>query len=136
MAQLTPYIHFSGKCQEAMTFYQQVLGGQLDIQKVGDSPMAEDLPAEAKDSVLHAALTNEHLTIMASDMGDDKQSLPGGVSLCLYANSKDEIEPLFDKLADGGQVAHPLEEAFFGTYGDLTDKFGVSWMFQAGGPQG
>jgi len=29
-------------------------------------------------------------------------------------------------------VTHALKEEFFGTYGDLVDKYGFSWMFQYG----
>ena len=46
--------------------------------------------------------------------------------------SKAEIETLFKKLSAGGHVNTPLKEEFFGTYGDLTDKYGFHWMFQFG----
>ena len=44
--------------------------------------------------------------------------------------SKEEIETLFSKLSQGGKVTTPLKHEFFGIYGDLTDKFGINWMFQ------
>jgi uncharacterized glyoxalase superfamily protein PhnB len=43
------------------------------------------------------------------------------------------IEPIFAKLSAGGTVNTPLIEEYFGTFGDLTDKFGIGWFFQAGG---
>ena len=53
------------------------------------------------------------------------------ISLTLTDKKKEDIEPYFSKLSDGGKVMHPIEIVFFGCYGDFTDKFGINWMFQA-----
>jgi len=47
--------------------------------------------------------------------------------------SKAEIEPIFAKLTEGGNINHPLKEEFFGTYGDLIDRFSIALMFQSEG---
>jgi uncharacterized glyoxalase superfamily protein PhnB len=47
-------------------------------------------------------------------------------------SSKSEIRSFFASLSAGGQVTHDLKEEFFGTYGDLNDKYGIGWMFQLG----
>ena len=36
--QLNPYLAFNGNCQEAMHFYQQCLGGELNIQLIAGIP--------------------------------------------------------------------------------------------------
>lgn len=134
MTRLTPYIHFNGNCREAVTFYRDCLGGDLWVQTVGETPMAQGMPAEMHGRVLHAEVTAGDLKVMASDMMDESTAASGGpVTLCINGGSKDELQGYFDKLAAGGTVNHPLKEEFFGTFGDLTDKYGVSWMFQAGG---
>ena len=70
--------------------------------------------------------------LMASDMMGPEGVVKGNaIYLCVIGSSKEEIEPIFAKLSEGGNVGHPLKEEFFGTYGDLTDKFGIDWMFQA-----
>jgi PhnB protein len=112
-----------------MTFYKGALGGELTLQTVGESPMASQMPAEAHKKVLHAILKSGGILLMASDMTG-----PGGVkignemSLTLVGSTKEEIENLFAKLSAGGKVTHALKEEFFGLYGDLTDKYGISWM--------
>lgn len=53
-------------------------------------------------------------------------------SLCLVCSSKEEIETFFKNLAVGAHVTTDLRSEFFGTYGDLQDKFGISWMLQFG----
>ncbi len=131
MAQLNPYLHFSGNCREAMTFYRECFGGELSMQTVGESPMVEHMPPNLHEQILHAMLVRDGLVLMASDMLSDEDVTRGnGVRLCLVCTSKQEIETLFARLAEGGQVEHGLEETFFGTYGDMTDQYGVGWMLQ------
>lgn len=133
MARLNPYLYFAGNCREAMTFYQACLGGELTVQPVGGSQMVAEMPPEMHDQVLHAMLASDDLVLMASDMLGPEEVVRGNaVNLCLVCTSKAEIETLFARLAEGGQVGHPLQEEFFGTFGDLIDKFGVSWMLQFG----
>ncbi len=130
MTQISPYLHFDGNCREAMTFYKECLGGELTLQTVGESPMASQMPADAQEKILHASLKNGGIALMASDMvGPEGVKKGNAVSLTLLCSSKAEIETFFSKLSAEGKVAHPLKEEFFGTYGDLTDKYGINWMF-------
>ena len=57
MTQINSYLTFNGNCREAMTFYQECLGGELFMQTIGESPMAEQMPLPMKESILHATLT-------------------------------------------------------------------------------
>lgn len=130
MTQINPYLHFDGNCREAMTFYKECLGGELKVQTVGESPMAAQMPAAEHKKILQARLKKGEISLMASDMVGPKGIQKGNtVSLALVCSSKAEIETLFSKLGAGGKVSHALKEEFFGTYGDLTDKFGIDWMF-------
>jgi PhnB protein len=132
MTQLNAYLRFYGNCREAMTFYQACLGGELWLQTFGESPMAGEMPPAMKDNVLHSSLTKDSLVLMAADMMEPGEVIKGNTfSLCVVGSSKAEIEPAFAKLSEGGNVGHPLNEEFFGTFGELTDKFGIDWMFQA-----
>ncbi len=131
MARLTPYIRFNGNCREAMTFYRDCLGGELEIQTVGESPMAAGMPAETHDRVLHAVLVADGITIMASDMGGSEHAVQrGAFTLCVNSDDLAQTRTFFDKLSVGANVTNPLKEEYFGTYGDLTDQYGISWMFQ------
>lgn len=131
MARLNPYLHFAGNCQEAMTFYQACLGGELNVQTIGDTPMAEQMPEEARKQVIHSMLTAEGIVIFASDMIHGDSVVRGNsMTMCLNCNSEEEISTLFANLAEGGQVSEPLRTEFWGgTFGSLTDKYGVNWMF-------
>ncbi|UEG49671.1 VOC family protein [Ferruginibacter lapsinanis] len=127
---IAPYLTFNGNCRAAMKFYQQCLGGELSLQTIGKSPMADKLPREMKNSILHAVLSKGAISIMASDMVADKGLIKGNtVSLLLHCNSEKEIRSLYEKLSKGGEKTHPPETSFWGAlFGDLTDKYGVQWL--------
>lgn len=44
MDAINPYIGFNGRCREAMTFYKECFGGELDLQQVDGSPMEKFWP--------------------------------------------------------------------------------------------
>ncbi|HLZ85923.1 MAG TPA: VOC family protein [Puia sp.] len=129
--QLHAYLNFNGRCREAMTFYQQCLGGDLVLQKIAESPMAAQMPSEAGANILHSSLTrNGVLLMMGSDMMGANLKQGNSVVLCLDCSSDEEINTFFKKLSAGGEIKMPLHQSFWGpTYGELTDKFGMLWMF-------
>lgn len=113
-----------------MTFYKDCLGGELSFQTIGESPLADKMPAQMKDRILHSTLTNGAAMIMASDMvGENGLTKGNSVSLILNCSSEDEIRMLYAKLSEGGKQDHPLELSFWGAlFGDFTDKFGHHWL--------
>lgn len=128
--QITPYLNFNGKCREAMTFYHECLGGELMLQKISESPMAAQLPSEAGNNILHSTLKRDDITLMGSDMMGPALMNGNLIGLCMQCNSDEEIANYFNKLAIGGNVKMPLHQTFWGaTYGELTDKYGINWMF-------
>ena len=133
---LRPYVFFYGRCKDALDFYKQTLGGDYVAMLVKDSPMAKELP-DAGDRVMHASFNAPGVSFFASDGRDTKTIDPdeGNVSLALDTN-EDEGERVFNALADGGKVAMPLEDAFWGgKFGTIQDRFGIEWMVTVGGPQ-
>jgi len=125
---LTPYLNFNGNTAEAMKFYQTVLGGELTMQTFGEAKMASS-PKE-KDLILHAALKNDALSIMASDGQPNKKVVFGdNIHMSLSGQDSAKLNETFTKLGKGGKVDMPLAKQFWGdTFGMVTDKFGVHWM--------
>jgi PhnB protein len=130
MTYLNPYLNFNGQCRNALTFYQECLEGQLELQKVAESPMAAKMPSEKGPLILHGALSkNGHTLLMGSDMIGSALHTGNSIMLCLNCSSDQEINSIFDRLSAGGQVKTPLHQSFWGaTYGELKDKFGMDWM--------
>ena len=130
MTQINAYLTFSGNCREAMNFYSGVLNGELAIQTIGESSMADEMPPQMRDCILHAQLTKGPLVLMGSDMVSDQGLIQGNsVTLMLACSSEDEIINSYEKLSAGGKATHPLENTFWGSlFGGLTDKFGNHWL--------
>lgn len=130
MANILAYLTFNGNCRQAMTFYHQCLGGELQFQTIGESPIADKMPPAMKDSILHSTLTNGQLNLLASDMVSEKGLLKGNsVSLMLNCDSEEHLRTLYQKLSEGGEQSHPVENSFWGAlFGDLIDKYGNHWL--------
>jgi len=130
MSQINSYLTFGGNCREAMNFDKDCLGGHLDLQTIGESPLAGKMPQEMKDCILHAALTNDKIVLLGSDMVPESGLLRGNsISLMLDCKSETEIEDYYNKLSSGGKPTFPLEKTFFGAIlGGLSDKYGNPWL--------
>lgn len=128
-SRLTPYLTFNGTCREAMTFYQQCLGGELLVQTFAETPAAAQMSAEAQQNVMHARLTTADLVLMASDSGLGPAAKSDMVSLALDCQSPEEIRRLFSLLSVGGTITMDLQDTFWGaTFGMFADQFGIDWM--------
>lgn len=130
MATICAYLTFNGNCREAMTFYKSCIGGELVFQTIGDSPVGDRLDNKMKDCILHATLVKGVLVLMGSDMVAPPGLIKGNtVSMALVCESESELRTCYQKLSDGGQANHPVEENYWGAlFGDLTDKFGNHWL--------
>jgi len=130
-ARLNPYLSFNGNAREAMTFYQQVLGGELNVSTFGDySP-----DGAGGDGVMHAQLeTPAGFTLMASDIAPGMDEVAPGSNFAVSLSGDDEaLRGYWDGLADGGTVAMPLEKQMWGDeFGMLTDRFGIPWLVNIG----
>ena len=77
MTQINAYLTFNGNCREAMTFYKECLGGELNMQTVEGSPMEDQMPAHAKKQILHASLIKDDLVLLGSDMSRPGKLIKG-----------------------------------------------------------
>jgi len=130
MPTINPYLTFNGNCRDAMNFYKECLGGELELIVVGESPVANHVPPQIKDHILHSSLKTGELEIMATDMQPEKFMQGNTDHLCLIFKQEEEMRSLFDKLSAGGKVKQPVNMMFFGLIGSLTDKFGKHWILE------
>jgi PhnB protein len=130
MAKLNPYVKINdGKCREAMQFYKDALGGELEFMTVKGSPMEKDMPEDKHHLVMHSTLKKGDWMLIGSDMMRDKAVIGDNVGISLHCESEQEIKDTFTKLSKGGEIFMPLEEVFWGgLFGVFTDKYGVEWM--------
>jgi PhnB protein len=128
--QVQPYLFFDGRCQEAIDFYRNALGAEVQMQmQFKDSPTPTAVPPGAGDKVMHASLRiGETQVLMSDGMCGGAPSFKG-FSLSLSPADDATAERLFAALGDGGVTNMPLAKTFFASlFGMVTDRFGVSWI--------
>lgn len=135
MLRCTPFLLFDGNCAEAMTFYQQCMGGELTLTKLGDTPMKDQFPTEKHGRIINAQLNSDSIEISATDwMSDQVTPKPGNtMSIFVIGDELEELKVLFGKLsqeANRNVTFQDLHDMPFGLYGQFTDKFGVPWIFK------
>ena len=133
-SRLNPYINVpDGRAREAMEFYQSVLGGELNVMTFGDMGTEGDLATQ----VMHSQLeTPAGFTLMGADAPTEMVQVTYGdnISVSLSGDDTEELTGYFNGLAEGGTIRMPLEKQVWGdVFGQLVDKFGVSWLVNIAG---
>ena len=131
---IDPYLTFGGDCSEAMHFYAQVLGGVVEHEQTfGDTPGCEGMGPEVADQTMHISVRVGDRLLMGSDSGNMPFNGRQGISLSASYPTVEEGRRVFALLAEGGKVTMPLEETFWvECFGMCEDRFGTSWMVNAG----
>src|SRR5689334_12445818 len=127
---VTPYLNFDGRCEEALNFYKKAVGAEVGmLMRYKESP--EQCPGEQPpmDKIMHAAFRIGDTTVMASDCHAKGKPAFQGISLSINARDDAQANKLFGALSDGGHVAVPISRTFFASsFAVVTDQFGVTWM--------
>ncbi|WP_024794561.1 VOC family protein [Tomitella biformata] len=130
---LNPYLIFRDGAREAMTFYQSVFGGELEISTFESMQASED-PAEAQ-KVMHSMLDiGGGLTLMGADTPNSMEFSPrANAPISLSGDEEPLLRSWWEGLSDGGEITMPLNKAPWGDYfGMCVDKYGVEWMIDIG----
>jgi PhnB protein len=133
---LNPYLNFRSQARDAMTFYQSVFGGNLDVMTFADQG-GMGVPESEAGLVMHSALSvSDTVQLMGSDVPshmDTGGDIANG-SISLSGDDETTLRGWFEKLSEGGKVNVPLEKAPWGdSFGMLTDKYGVDWLVNIAG---
>lgn len=79
---LNPYLNFPGTCEEAMTTYAKVLGGEIvAMLPYGEMPGDHPIPDDMRKKIAHARIMIGNEVLMASDAGPDYFKSMQGVSV-------------------------------------------------------
>ena len=126
MTGLTPYLSFPGTAREALSFYQDVFGGELVLHTLADFGR-DDGPA---DAIAHGMLQGP-VELSAADAGPGEPPLriEGLLFSLLGTTDPETLEAWFAALSDGGSDVDPLQPRPWGDHdGQVTDRFGVRWL--------
>ena len=124
--ELSPYLQFDGSAREAMAYYRDIFGGELEVTTFGEFGL--DGPPE---HIMHSVLrTPTGIVLMGSDTPPGKSYSPtGNVGISLFGADEQEMRGYWDRLADGATIGMELERQMWGdVYGECVDRFGISWL--------
>ncbi|MCM3713703.1 VOC family protein [Alkalihalobacillus oceani] len=129
---LTPYLTMKGNAREAVHFYEKSFDAEiLEFITYGEMPeMPNTFTDDLKNYVAHAKLKVGETELMISD-APSNSPVPVGkqMTICITTNDVDKSKRIFDALQQDGQVNMPFEETEFSpAFGDVTDKFGITFQ--------
>lgn len=132
--QVEPYLSFNGRCDEAIAFYKNALGAEVQmLMRFKDAPECSMITPGTEEKVMHASLRVGKSNVMMSDGRCTGTTKFEGINLSLAVDTDEQAQRAFAALSDGGKVGMPLQKTFFASqFGMVTDRFGVMWMVLVG----
>ena len=129
---LIPFLEMNGSANEAIDFYVNALDAKVVYTlRFGDMPENPEspLPPEKKNLINYAILNIGESELQLTDHFTGSSYQKGTqVTIVVQTNDKDKAIQYFEALKEGGQVNDPLQASFFSpAYGNVTDKFGVTF---------
>ena len=127
MAAPVPYVSFPGNAREALEFYADVFGGELQLNTYAD--MSNN--AGPGDAIAHGVLSGGPVSLFGADAGPDEAAVRvEGILLSLLGTAEpDVLHRWFDRLAQGGSIVDPLAPKPWGASdGQVIDQFGIPWL--------
>ena len=113
--QMNPYLSFDGRCEEAFRFYEQCLGAEVGaIFRYAGTPLADQVPADWSDKIMHGSLTVGGQVLMAADVAPEGYQAPRGFSLSLHIESSVDADRIFRELSQDGKVVLPHRQDLLG----------------------
>jgi len=125
-------IDFDGDCREAFTEYARILGGEVRAMiSHRDMPgMADNVPEDRLDRILHAWIDIGDQALMGQDMGNFAGRK--GYSVTVSADSVEDARRIFEALSKGGEAAIPFgPQPWSPGFGMTQDRFGVTWVIDS-----
>lgn len=118
MQQITPFLWFNGNAEEAVNYYLSVFKNSAITQITHYTEATEKVSGKPKGAVMTIAFELNGSKFTALNGGNEVK-MNWGTSFVVPCETQDEIDEIWEKLSDGGQVIE---------CGWLTDKFGVTWQ--------
>jgi predicted 3-demethylubiquinone-9 3-methyltransferase (glyoxalase superfamily) len=127
MQKITPHLWFDKEAKEAADLYVSIFGKGSRVKNISQ---LDNTPSGSVDIVTFELLGREFQAISAGPLFKFNPS----VSFHVICATRDEVDPIWEKLSSGGTVlmelgAYPFSER----YGWLQDKYGLSWQINYSG---
>lgn len=126
---IVPHLWFDTEAKEAAAFYAAV----FPDSRVTHTMVLRDTPSGDCDVVSFEVMGQPFMAISAGPLF----KLNPSISFFVSGRTRDEVDALWERLADGGQALMPLDAyPFSERYGWIQDRYGVSWQLILPGKEG
>ncbi|WP_309086353.1 VOC family protein [Chelativorans sp.] len=125
--EITPFLMFQGgRAEEAMRFYVSAIPNSR-IEQIERYGPGEDGP---EGTVKQALFTLNGRAFMCFDSPVSHAfTFTPSISLFTTCDSPEEVDEVYGKLSEGGEVLMPLDTyPFSPRFAWIADRFGVSWQ--------
>lgn len=125
---MTPYFMMDGNAKDAIHFYKQTFDATVvSIQTYGE--VMPSCPSAIKEYVAHAMLKVGEVELIFSDTPGPAIQKGNQLMISISTKTIEKSKRIFEALQQGGKVNQPLEEtAFSPAFGNVTDKFGITFQ--------
>jgi PhnB protein len=123
----TPYLQLPGTARDALTFYADVFGCEVQLHTFEEFART-DGPG---DAIAHGSLEEGPVVLFASDVaGDEPPFRCEGMMMSLLGTaSPSTLRTWFAALSEGGRVVDDLQTRPWGaSNGQVIDRFGLRWL--------
>ena len=120
------YINYPGQCEKAFRFYEQHLGGKINMMAPHQQAPGH-FPKEWKNPILHAIIEIGGTLVRGADIPNAEPMRSAYLTLRL--DTPEEAENIYNVLSSDGEIFMKMEKTFFANrFAMLRDKFGTAWM--------
>jgi PhnB protein len=127
MSDPTPYLQLPGTAREALTFYGEVFGCDVELHTFAEFGRDDGPP----DAIAHGYLTSGPVALFAADLaGDEAPFRCEGMMLALLGTAgPSTLRAWFTRLSEGGRVVDDLQVRPWGdSDGQVVDRHGLHWL--------
>lgn len=126
MTAMSIYLWLPGTAREALSFYREVFGGDLEMHTLAEMGRTDGPP----DAIGHGMLAGPVTLFVTDAVGDDEPLDMRGAAMALLGTADGPtLTRWFEALSDGGTVLDALQERpWNATDGQVVDRFGVRWL--------
>jgi len=135
MQKITPHLWFDKEAKEAVEFYTSV----FPDSKITNTTTLHDTPSGDTDILSFELAGQSFMAISAGPLFKFNPSVSFFVNFdpSRDKNARENIDILWDNLAQGGTALMPLQQyPFSQRYGWVQDKYGLSWQLILSNPEG
>jgi len=130
---LTPYLLLNGNAKEAVTFYADTFGAEVEsMELLKDWPheFENGIPEGYEENVMHAHINIGTSQLMLADALPGQDFTAGStITIMIDLQEVEDAKKLFEKLSVGGEIDTPLSATSYSpAYAQLTDQFGITWQ--------